>query len=45
MQGDSRGLCVLGDYAWDVLIRTNSELLRRGDELGGDLARRDLVIE
>ena len=26
-------LCVLGDYAWDVLIRTNSELLR-GDTFG-----------
>jgi ribokinase len=34
MQGDSRGLCVLGDYAWDVLIRTNSELLRGGDTFG-----------
>lgn len=27
-------LCVLGDYAWDVLIRTNSELLRGGDTFG-----------
>ena len=27
-------ICVLGDYAWDVLIRTNSELLRGGDTFG-----------
>ncbi len=27
-------LCVLGDFAWDVLIRTNSELLRGGDTFG-----------
>jgi ribokinase len=30
----SSSLCVLGDYAWDVLIRTNSELLRGGDTFG-----------
>lgn len=27
-------LCVLGDFAWDVLIRTNSELQRGGDTFG-----------
>lgn len=27
-------LVVLGDYAWDVLIRTNTELLRGGDTYG-----------
>lgn len=27
-------ICVLGDYAWDVLIRTNTELLRGGDTFG-----------
>jgi len=27
-------LCVVGDFAWDVLIRTNSELLRGGDTFG-----------
>ncbi len=27
-------LCVLGDFAWDVLIRTNTELLRGGDTFG-----------
>lgn len=27
-------LCVLGDFAWDVLIRTNSELLKGGDTFG-----------
>lgn len=27
-------LVVLGDYAWDVLIRTETELLRGGDTLG-----------
>ncbi len=27
-------LCVLGDFAWDVLIRTNSELLSGGDTFG-----------
>lgn len=30
----STSLCVLGDFAWDVLIRTNSELLRGGDTFG-----------
>lgn len=30
----STPLCVLGDFAWDVLIRTNSELLRGGDTFG-----------
>ena len=30
----SKDLCVLGDFAWDVLIRTNSELLRGGDTFG-----------
>lgn len=45
MQGDETGtvspvadpagpLCVIGDFAWDVLIRTNSELLRGGDTFG-----------
>ncbi|MDJ0769641.1 MAG: sugar kinase [Ilumatobacter sp.] len=29
-----RPLCVLGDFAWDVLIRTNTELLRGGDTFG-----------
>lgn len=27
-------MCVVGDFAWDVLIRTNSELLRGGDTFG-----------
>ena len=27
-------MCVLGDFAWDVLIRTNSELKRGGDTFG-----------
>ncbi len=27
-------LCVIGDFAWDVLIRTNTELLRGGDTFG-----------
>ena len=27
-------MCVVGDFAWDVLIRTNSELLRGGDTSG-----------
>jgi ribokinase len=27
-------LCVVGDFAWDVLIRTNTELLRGGDTFG-----------
>jgi len=30
----STSLCVLGDFAWDVLIRTNTELLRGGDTFG-----------
>lgn len=30
----STALCVLGDFAWDVLIRTNSELLKGGDTFG-----------
>jgi ribokinase len=30
----SNRLCVLGDFAWDVLIRTNSELLKGGDTFG-----------
>jgi ribokinase len=29
-----RPMCVVGDFAWDVLIRTNSELLRGGDTFG-----------
>ena len=27
-------ICVIGDFAWDVLIRTNTELLRGGDTFG-----------
>ena len=27
----SAPLCVIGDFAWDVLIRTNSDLLTGGD--------------
>lgn len=27
-------LCVIGDFAWDVLIRTNSKLLHGGDSFG-----------
>ena len=27
-------MCVIGDFAWDVLIRTNRELLRGGDTFG-----------
>ena len=30
----SARLCVLGDFAFDVLIRTNTELLRGGDTFG-----------
>lgn len=30
----STPLCVLGDFAWDVLIRTNTELLKGGDTFG-----------
>ena len=33
-ESDTRPLCVIGDFAWDVLIRTNSELLRGGDTFG-----------
>lgn len=31
---ESGPLCVIGDFAWDVLIRANSELLRGGDTFG-----------
>jgi ribokinase len=31
---DGPELCVIGDFAWDVLIRTNSELLQGGDTFG-----------
>ena len=34
MPGVTAPLCVIGDFAWDVLIRTNSELLRGGDTFG-----------
>ncbi len=34
MPGVAAPLCVIGDFAWDVLIRTNSELLRGGDTFG-----------
>ena len=27
-------LCVIGDFAWDVLIRTNNNLLKGGDSFG-----------
>ena len=27
-------LCSLGDFAWDVLIRTNQKLLKGGDTFG-----------
>lgn len=27
-------LCVIGDFAWDVLIRTNTELMQGGDTFG-----------
>ncbi len=30
----SAELCALGDFAWDVLIRTNSKLLHGGDTFG-----------
>ncbi len=30
----SAPLCVIGDFAWDVLIRTNSKLLTGGDTFG-----------
>jgi ribokinase len=32
--GVSAPLCVIGDFAWDVLIRTNSQLLTGGDTFG-----------
>ncbi len=34
MLGVSAPMCVIGDFAWDVLIRTNRELLRGGDTFG-----------
>lgn len=34
MQPVTAPVCVVGDFAWDVLIRTNSELLRGGDTFG-----------
>lgn len=30
----SSSLCVVGDFAWDVLIRTNNNLLKGGDSFG-----------
>ena len=30
----SQSLCVVGDFAWDVLIRTNNNLLKGGDSFG-----------
>ena len=30
----SQTLCVVGDFAWDVLIRTNNNLLKGGDSFG-----------
>ena len=30
----SNSLCVIGDFAWDVLIRTNNNLLKGGDSFG-----------
>ncbi len=30
----STSLCVIGDFAWDVLIRTNNSLLKGGDSFG-----------
>ena len=30
----SAPLCVIGDFAWDVLIRTNTKLLTGGDTFG-----------
>lgn len=30
----SQSLCVIGDFAWDVLIRTNNNLLKGGDSFG-----------
>ena len=34
MTSASPDLCVVGDFAWDVLIRTNSALQRGGDTFG-----------
>ena len=34
MPGVPAPLCVIGDFAWDVLIRTNSKLLTGGDTFG-----------
>ena len=34
MPGVTAPLCVIGDFAWDVLIRTNKDLLRGGDTFG-----------
>lgn len=34
MPGVTAPLCVIGDFAWDVLIRTNSDLLHGGDTFG-----------
>ena len=34
MPAVSAPLCVIGDFAWDVLIRTNSQLLTGGDTFG-----------
>ena len=34
MPGVPAPLCVIGDFAWDVLIRTNSQLLTGGDTFG-----------
>ena len=30
----ANSLCVIGDFAWDVLIRTNNNLLKGGDSFG-----------
>lgn len=34
MAAEPGPLCVIGDFAWDVLIRTNTELQRGGDTFG-----------
>ncbi len=34
MDGVQVEMCALGDFAWDVLIRTNTELLHGGDTFG-----------
>lgn len=34
MPGVTAPLCVIGDFAWDVLIRTNTQLLHGGDTFG-----------